>query len=93
VDVVVLVVRSLRYGTIVVIVSIVTKTIWKILSKTVVALDVLASGGQRHGMMWCEGRGGIFKGDKRELRGHRVVSAQTRPATSIDQLLLFNSVQ
>ena len=45
-------------------VSIVTKTIWKILSKTVVELDVLASGGQRHGMMWCEGRGGISKGDK-----------------------------
>lgn len=44
---------------------------------TVVELDVLASPGQRYGMMmWCEGRGGIFKGDKREREGHRVVSAQ-----------------
>lgn len=62
-----LVVRSLRYGTIVVMVSIVTKTIWKKLSKTVVELDVLVSRGQRHGMMWCASmRGGIFKGDKSE---------------------------
>jgi hypothetical protein len=53
VDVVVLVVCSWRYRRIVVMVSIVTKTIWRILSKTVVELDVLASGGQRYGMMWC----------------------------------------
>jgi hypothetical protein len=48
VDVVVLVVCSWRYRRIAARVSIVTNRIWKILSKTVVELDVLASSsGQR----------------------------------------------
>jgi hypothetical protein len=50
-----------------------------ILSKTVVELDVLASRGQRYGMMWCEhARWHIQR--RQELRGHRVVSAQARLA-------------